>query len=138
MRTKNWNAALWTAQASMGALFGIAGFMKTTAPINELQMMIPWVADHPMLTRFVGVCEILGAIGLVLPSLLNIRPMLLLTTVRMLGLLMICAMFFHIIRGEFPMIGVNLFFLAILYFIAYGRSRLATFIARKQHGSATH
>lgn len=137
MTTKNWNTALWTAQASMAALFGMAGLMKSTAPISELRMMIPWVADAPALARVVGVSELLGAIALLLPSLLRIRPMVTILAARMLGLVMISAMAFHIVRGEYPMLGVNMLFLAVMLFIAYGRTRKAVIATRGEHMPST-
>ena len=70
MRVKKSSALLWTAQALLAALFIFAGGMKLTMPAAALQA----VATLPVpFLRFIGVMEVLGAIGLVLPGVLRIR-----------------------------------------------------------------
>ena len=77
MATKLWNrklnAALWVAQGPLAALFGFAGYVKLAMPYTALdgQMGLPgWFY------RFIAVAELAGALGLVLPGLLRIRPRL--------------------------------------------------------------
>jgi hypothetical protein len=63
--------ALWTVQGLLALLFLFAGGMKLILPIEALteQMALP-----ELFLRFIGVAEVLGAIGLILPGLLRIRP----------------------------------------------------------------
>ncbi|HEV7705023.1 MAG TPA: DoxX family protein [Gemmatimonadaceae bacterium] len=71
--SKRINIAIWTLQILLAALFLFAGGFKLVAPIAELtkQLVLPgWFL------RFLGVVEITGALGLILPSLLRIRPYL--------------------------------------------------------------
>jgi uncharacterized membrane protein YphA (DoxX/SURF4 family) len=113
---------LWIAQVVLAAIFLMAGIMKSTTPINELSQKLNWVSeDNKLLVRFIGICELLGAIGLILPSLLRIKPIL--TPIAALGFLtiMILAMLFHIVKGEYHVIPVNILFGAIALFIAWGR-----------------
>jgi uncharacterized membrane protein YphA (DoxX/SURF4 family) len=65
------NAALWIAQVLLALLFLFAGGIKLVLPLEALKGPVPLPG---LFLRFLGVCEVLGAIGLVLPALLRIRP----------------------------------------------------------------
>jgi drug/metabolite transporter (DMT)-like permease len=69
-RTSKGAAALWTVQGLLAAMFLFAGAMKWVMPVAllEAQSHLPGA-----FVRFIGVCEILGAIGLILPGLFRIR-----------------------------------------------------------------
>jgi putative oxidoreductase len=71
------NIALWVVQALLALLFLLAGFPKATQPLDRLAGRMGWVKVVPQaLTRFIGIAEILGAIGLILPALTHILPWL--------------------------------------------------------------
>jgi uncharacterized membrane protein YphA (DoxX/SURF4 family) len=70
---KRINIAIWTVQALLAALFLFAGGFKLVAPIAEMTKQMPLPG---FFLRFVGVVEFAGALGLILPSLLRIRPYL--------------------------------------------------------------
>src|SRR5881397_4328576 len=63
--------ALWIVQALLAAVFLFAGGAKLVLPLDKLTGP---VAVPGWFLRFIGVCEVLGAIGLILPGLLRIRP----------------------------------------------------------------
>ena len=65
------NVALWIIQALLAALFIFGGGMKLVLPLDKLTGPVPMPG---MFLRFIGVCELLGGLGLILPSLLRIRP----------------------------------------------------------------
>jgi len=65
------NGTLWVIQGMLAALFLFAGSMKLILPIEA---MAGPVALPGAFLRFIGVVEVLGAVGLVLPWLLRIRP----------------------------------------------------------------
>jgi uncharacterized membrane protein HdeD (DUF308 family) len=67
------NRALWTAQALLAALFLFAGIMKLVTPIAAMQGPI---ALPGLFLRFIGVVEVLGALGLVLPGLFRMHQTL--------------------------------------------------------------
>ena len=67
-------AALWIVQGMLAALFLFAGGMKLVAPIEELTKQGPVLPE--LFIRFIGVLEVAGALGLILPGLLRIRPQL--------------------------------------------------------------
>lgn len=66
------NAILWTIQGLLALSFLFAGGMKVVTPAATLA---PMIAPLPLgLIRFIGLCEVTGAVGLILPGLLRIRP----------------------------------------------------------------
>jgi len=69
------NVAVWIVQVLLAVGFGMAGVMKSTAPIADLSAKMPWVSAVPeALVRFIGVSELVGAVGLILPAATRIRP----------------------------------------------------------------
>lgn len=67
------NVTLWTLQAILALLFLFAGGSKLVLPLAALQGPI---ALPGVFLRFIGVCEVAGALGLILPGLFKIRPIL--------------------------------------------------------------
>jgi uncharacterized membrane protein YphA (DoxX/SURF4 family) len=111
--------ALWTTQIMLALLFLFAGVMKFVMPVEEMtkNSSLPGSFFH-----FIGVMEVLGGIGLVLPSVLRIWPFL--TPVAACGLVIIMA---GATVTSIPMGWISLlpFLLGIIAaFIAYGRFRL--------------
>ena len=71
------NTTLWIIQGILAAMFAMAGVMKSTQPIHKLVKTIKWADRFPLSTvRLIGIAELLGAVGLILPWLLNIAPIL--------------------------------------------------------------
>jgi putative oxidoreductase len=125
-RPKALHIILWVAQIILGGMFIMAGMMKSTQPIVDLSKSVPWTANVPLaLIRFIGVSELLGGIGLILPSLLRIKPIL--TPVAAIGILliMVFALVYHIMNGETNVIGINIAFGLVAAFIAWGRLKKA-------------
>lgn len=67
--------ALWIVQGLLALLFLFAGSMKLIVPIEMMTAQMPLPLPGLFL-RFIGTCEVAGALGLILPGLLRIRPML--------------------------------------------------------------
>ena len=67
----NQNRALWIVQGLLAALFLFAGGMKLITPVEVLSVMSPFPGEF---IRFIGVCEVLGAVGLILPYALRLLP----------------------------------------------------------------
>ncbi|MFK7906266.1 MAG: DoxX family protein [Chitinophagales bacterium] len=125
------NIALWVAQVLLGAMFLMAGAMKASQPVEALAASLPWVTSSPIeLVRFIGISELLGGLGLLLPSILRIKPFLTVWAAYGLALVMLLAALFHGSRGEFSAIGVNVVLIAIFGFIAWGRSKKAPIAAK--------
>jgi uncharacterized membrane protein YphA (DoxX/SURF4 family) len=115
------NFWLWAAAGPLAALYLMAGFMKATQPIDKLAAQMKWPADYPRLTRFIGVAEVLGAIGLILPLATGLLAWL--TPLAALGLVVIqiLAIGFHLMRKEPQILPMNLVLLALAAFVAWGR-----------------
>lgn len=121
-RALHWG--LWVAQGLLAFAFLGAGLMKATTPLPELGEAMAWVSDSPaFLPRFIGVAEILGAIGLILPSALRIVPVLTPIAASALALVMALAMAMHASYGEFGALPVNLVLFGLAAFVAWGRFR---------------
>jgi uncharacterized membrane protein YphA (DoxX/SURF4 family) len=116
------NIALWIIQALLGALFLFTGGMKLVMPIEE---MTKEIAMPGLFLRFIGVCEVLGGIGLVLPWLLHIRPGLTPLAAAALVIIMIGATVTTVATAGVLMALVPLVVGVLCAFVAYGRWRLA-------------
>lgn len=76
-RGKALRTGLWVAQLLLAAAFTAIGLMKLTTPIPELAAMMKWPGDcSPAFVRFVGLVDLLGSAGILLPSLTCILPRL--------------------------------------------------------------
>lgn len=122
------NAILWTLQALWGLFFSLTGFGKIICYRpdlwNQALHEVPWFSAVPQdLFIFIGVCEFLGGIGLIMPAMTGFKPRL--TPYAALGLMlvMILAAVFHIVRGEYDFLPINLLLGGVAAFIAYGRWR---------------
>ena len=130
-RSKALHITLWIAQVLLAAMFLMSGFMKLAQPIDQLSKMLPWAAQVPeALVRFIGAAEVLGALGLILPSLLRIKPQLTAWAAIGIAVIMLLATFFHISRGENGAIGMNLVLALLAAFIAWGRFKKAPIPAK--------
>ena len=120
--SKALNISLWVAQVILAASLVWASMLKLFQPIEKLSVMWPWAGQVPaLLVKFTGIIDLLGAIGLTLPQLLNLKPKLTPIAAICIIILMICASTFHIVRGEASVIGVNIVFAILAAFIAWGR-----------------
>jgi uncharacterized membrane protein YphA (DoxX/SURF4 family) len=128
---KGLHIALWVVQVLLALVFIGAGLSKVATPLPELAKSLPYTADLPgALVRFIGAAEVTGALGLLLPSLFRILPIL--TPLAALGLttIMVLATLFHISRSEWSPIGVTLALGALAGFGAWGRMKRAPITAR--------
>jgi uncharacterized membrane protein YphA (DoxX/SURF4 family) len=126
------NITLWTLQVLLAAFFVMSGLSKLVTPLAQLASQMPWVADVPaLLVRFIGLAELAGALGLLLPSLVRVRPAL--TPLAALGLVavMLLAAIFHLTRGEAMMPPMNVLVAALAGFVAWGRTRKAPIQPRR-------
>jgi putative oxidoreductase len=115
--------ALWIAQALLALAFLATGAMKLTQPLTTLVTSIAWTADMPeTLVRLIGLAEVLGALGLILPTATRIQPRLTILAAAALALVMMLASVFHLARGEAMMAPMTLILAALLAFVAWGRA----------------
>ncbi|MEV4237033.1 DoxX family protein [Nocardia sp. NPDC049737] len=116
------NVALWIVAGALAAMFGMAGVMKATQPKDKLAEKLWWVEDVSVGTlRVIGVSELLGALGLILPAVTGIAPVLTPTAAVGLAVIMALAVVVHARRKEPSAIVFNLVLLAAAVFVAWGR-----------------
>ena len=113
-------SALWIIQGLLALLFLFAGSMKLIVPIEMLTAQMPLPLPGLFL-QFIGVAEVAGAIGLILPGLLRIRPIL--TPLAACGLLiiMVGATVVTLAGGEVLPALLPLVMGLLCAFVAYGR-----------------
>ena len=115
------NIALWIVQALLALLFLFAGVMKFVMSIEEMTKQIPLPG---WFLHFIGVCEVLGALGLILPWLTRIRPGLTPLAAAGLVIIMIGATVVTLMIGDIAMALIPLVVGILCAFVAYGRWRL--------------
>jgi putative oxidoreductase len=128
---KGWNITLWIVQVLLALAFALTGSMKLTLPASQLA---PKFGSTPLaLIRFIGGAEIAAVVGLLLPSLTRILPVC--TPLAAIGLatVMVCAVFFHALRGEWTYLSVVLLLGGLAAFTAWGRLKRAPIQPRTQH-----
>jgi uncharacterized membrane protein len=117
------NTALWIIQGLLAAMFAFAGTSKLTLSKEKLEKQFPWAKDFSLNTiRFIGLSELLGAIGLVVPWLTGIAPIL--TPIAALGICIIMVLasnIVHLKKGEYKEMALNIFLFLLAAFVAYGR-----------------
>jgi uncharacterized membrane protein YphA (DoxX/SURF4 family) len=117
------NIVLWIVAAVLALAFLAAGLMKITQPKEKLAASgMGWTEGFGSgAVKAIGVAEVAGALGLVLPALTGIAPFLVPTAAAGLVLLMIGAAITHLKRGEAQMVLVNVVLGALAAFVALGR-----------------
>lgn len=116
------NTAVWIIQGIVSVMFLMAGVMKSTQPKEKLEPKLPWVKDYSLgIVRLVGVSELLGAIGLIVPQLTGIVPVL--TPIAACGLVvvMLMAAVYHFRKQEYKAIAFNLVLLTLSLVVAFYR-----------------
>ena len=115
------NVVLWVLQGLTAVGFGGHGFLLISRP-QRMAERVPWVrALPPPFVRVLGLLEILGAIGVVVPAATGLWPSLTVAAAGGLVAMMLLAMLFHITRREWPNIGLNFVLGALAFAVAYGR-----------------
>jgi hypothetical protein len=114
--------ALWIVQGLLALLFLWAGGIKLVLPLEKLAGPAPLPG---LFLRFIGVAEVLGAIGLILPGLLRIRPGLTPLAAAGLVIIMIGATVLSLASGDVAMALIPLVVGLLAALVAYGRWRLA-------------
>ena len=117
------NIALWIVQGLLAFVFGGSGVVKSTRDRKRLfDDGITWVEDFPAgAVKTIGVLELLAAVGLILPAMTGIAPILTPLAAAGIALLMAGAGVVHVRRGEIAFLGVIAVLFAAAVFVAWGR-----------------
>ena len=116
------NIILWVVQVLLAGMFGMAGIMKTFQTAKAKEQM-PWAKNRSdTFVRFVGVVELLGALGLFLPLMTGILPWLTPLAAAGLAAIQLLAIFTeHLPKKEYNVIPINILLLALSIFVVAGR-----------------
>ena len=114
------SVALWIVQGLLALLFLFAGGTKLVLPLDQLTGSVPLPG---LFLRFIGVAEVLGAAGLVLPGLLRVRPGLTPLAAAGLVIIMIGATVVTLAGGDVATALIPAVLGLLAAFVAYGRWR---------------
>lgn len=118
------NVILWVVQIIFGLGFIVFGILHFTLP-DGLPETMSWMYDLPTTVHVIaGTAEVLGGIGLILPSVTRIRPDLTVWAAVGLAIMMVLGAILHMVRGEWDALPGNVINLVGVVFIAYGRNTL--------------
>jgi DoxX-like family len=106
--------AYWIVAALLALLYLYSGGIKVVRSKDQLRPMMGWIDAVPLrLVRTIGVLEVLGALGLILPPLTGIAAGLALAAAIGLAAIQVGGISLHLSRGEAKMIGLNIVLLAL-------------------------
>jgi uncharacterized membrane protein len=106
--------AYWIVAALLALLYLYSGGLKVLRSPDQLRPMMGWIDTVPLrLVRTIGLLEVLGALGLLLPPLTGIAPALSLAAAIGLLLVQVGALALHLRRGEVNVIGLNVVLLVL-------------------------
>ena len=129
--SKGLNIGLWIAQGLLTLSLVGGGFWKLGTPISELAAKMPWMGEvSPGFLYVTAAFDILGGLGVLVPSVTRIKPGV--TVLAALGCvaLMACAIVFHFSRGEAANTPFNFLLVALALFVAWGRHAKAPIAPR--------
>ncbi|MEU0793286.1 DoxX family protein [Amycolatopsis sp. NPDC005961] len=116
------NIVLWVIAGLVAAGFLFSGGFKLALPHEKYVAAQPWAQDAPRWApRAIGVLEVLGALGLLLPAVTGVAPVLVPFAAAGLALVMAGAVVLHLRRGEFPALVPSGVLLVLAAVVAWGR-----------------
>ena len=101
------NTMLWLLQVVLAITFLWGAYVKLFMPAEELARMWPWTAGNATLVKIAGVADTLAGIGIIIPRIFRIWPVLTIYACYGIILLMVAAIIFHVSRGEVSQLGIN-------------------------------
>ena len=113
------NVILWVIQILLAIAFLVSGITKVTRSGERLKAGLP--EFHPGVIRLVAVAEIVGALGLILPGITGIAPILTPVAATGLAIIMVGAVITHARRHEGKAAAINVVLLVLTVVVAVGR-----------------
>jgi hypothetical protein len=124
--------SLWLTQALLCLVFAGTGVWKLLTPLDQLAAMIPWAGQVPAgFLQATAIIDLCGGVGILLPALTRIRPRLTLLAALGCAALQLCAIVFHLSRGEAINTPFNFLLVALSLFVFWGRRSKAPIAARQ-------
>lgn len=119
---KGLDVGLWIVQGLLALTFVGTGLWKFATPVPDLAAKMPWMGQvSPGFLYVTALFDLLGGLGVLLPSVTRIKPRL--TVLGALGCaaLMAAAAVFHVSRGEAANTPFNFILIGLALFVAWGR-----------------
>ena len=124
------NILLWTLQVLLAAAFFAHGWLFLAPPpeiVKQMNASLPrWFQ------LFLGVAEVIAAVGLTLPGMTRIMPWLVTWAAGGIMIVMVSATVWHLVRAEWSSAAITLLLLAIATFVAYMRHSVVPIAARRR------
>ena len=128
---KGLSIALWIVQGLLGVMFTFTALWKMATPVPELAAKMPWMGQvSPGFLYLTAVFDLLGGLGVLLPSVTRIKPGLAVLGALGCVALMAGAIVFHFTRGEGANTPFNFVVAALALFVAWGRKAKAPIAPR--------
>jgi DoxX-like family len=133
-KARGWNVTLWSAQALLAAMYAFAGYQKVMkSPQGLTDLGWTWALTiSPEFIVGLGVAELLGTVGILLPAATRILPSLTLAAAAGMTVVQLSAIGLHGVRGETAQtIPLNLVLLITSLFVIWGRMQKAPLAQRR-------
>lgn len=128
---KGLDTGLWIVQSLLALVFVGTGVWKLATPLPTLAAMIPWAGQvPPALVYSTAAFDLLGGVGVLLPSLTRIKPGLAVLASLGCVALQVAAILFHLSRGEAANTPFNVLLVALGLFVVWGRRAKAPIAPR--------
>jgi hypothetical protein len=125
------SVGLWIVQALLALTFAGTGIWKLVTPIPELASKFPWMGEvSPSFLYATAIFDLLGGLGVFLPSVTRIKPSLTVLAALGCAALQASAIVFHVSRGEGANTPFNFLLVALALFVAWGRRSKAPITPR--------
>ncbi|MET0412453.1 MAG: DoxX family protein [Polyangiaceae bacterium] len=122
---------LWLVQTLIALTFTGGAIWKLVTPIPAIAAVFPWAGQvSPLFLYATALFDLLGGLGVLLPSLTRIKPQLTVLAALGCAALQVCAIAFHVVRDEAANTPFNFLLVALAGFVAWGRSSQARIPAR--------
>lgn len=129
--SKTLRISQWIAQILLAFVFCAAGITKLITPIAALSQMMPWTGQYSeSFVRIIGLIDIAGGLGMLLPSLTRILPRLGVLATAASIVLQLFAITFHASRGELSALPLNFVLLPLCVFVLWGRGKRVPILPR--------
>jgi uncharacterized membrane protein len=120
--TRRLGIGLWIVQGLLALTFAGTGIWKLATPVPQLAKLIPWAGQvSPSLLYATAGFDLLGGLGILLPSVTRIKPGLAVLAALGCVALLASAIVFHFSRGEARNTPFNFLMAALALFVAWGR-----------------
>lgn len=133
VKSNKLSITLWILQLLLAALFLWHGWLLVTPPAELVDIINANIGYQ--FSKFIGIAEILAAVGLILPGLMRMMPSLTVLSAAGLAIVMISATVYHFFRGEFVSgVQAAIIFLVVT-FVAYMRWKIRPVLPRARDTS---